>query len=150
MGNLRKVSYLVVVMIVFFFCLGAVDYWIFRFWQGPEALYNYWIAVGLAFISFGCCLSVIMYLSNPKISSNMLVGIFVTPFILFVAGIWDWIIWFIFGYYGSEYPAYSNWSAQYRWFHFWNMELQLLWTFSFIVILVVVWLKLLGKKIKWK
>jgi len=154
MGNLRKIGYLVVAMIVFFFCLGAVDFWIFKFSQGPEALFNYWIAVGLAFISFGCCLAVIMYVSNPTISANVLVGIFLTPFILLVAGIWDWIIYFIYMRYDAPYPDYSVWSAQYRWAKpygiEWTTELQILWTIAFLVLLMVMWIKILGKNIKWK
>lgn len=152
MGDLRKAAYLIVAIIVFLFSLGAVDFWIFRFWEGSVALYNYWIAVGLVFISFGACLSVIMYISNPKISSKTLLGIFVTPFILFVAGIWDWVIYFIYLHYNVAYPPYSNWSAQSRWAKpfgiEWTAELQLLWTFVFVILLIFMWMKILGKKVK--
>ena len=149
MGNLRKIGYLIVAMVVFFFCLGAVDFWIFKFAQGPEALFNYWLAVGLAFISFGTCLEVIMYVSNPKIDANMLIAIYLTPFILFVAGIWDWIIYFIYIRYNTPYPDYSVWSAQSRWVNGvleWNTTCQIVWTVAFMILLGLMWYWILKKK----
>lgn len=145
---MKKVGYFSVAIVIFLFSLGAVDFWIFRFYQGSIALYNYWIAVALAFLSFGTCLAVAMYISNPEISSKILWGIFLTPFILFVAGIWDWVIYFIYLHYQTPYPSYMDWSAQARWFGNWTMELQLVWTLVCLILLIAMWLKILGKKVK--
>lgn len=143
---MKRVAFLAVAITIFLFSLGAIDFWIFRLWQGSTALYHYWIAIGLAFISFGVCLATIMWISDPKTKPAMLLGVFLTPFILFVAGIWDWIIYFIYTYYGASYPDYKIWAAQARWFGHWDTSLQILWSLGFLGLLAIVWYCILRKK----
>lgn len=140
---MKRLLYLGTAITVFLFSLGAIDFWIFKLGEGSNALYNYWIAVGLTFVSFGVCLATIMWIANPQISPKLLWAVFLTPFILLVAGIWDWIIYFIYLRYGAPYPSYEIWSAQARWVGFWNWQLQLIWTIIFLTLLGLMWYKIL-------
>ena len=145
----RAYVYLLISMLLFLFSLGAVDYWVHPLTrgEGPESGFNYWISLGFAFLSFGLCLSTVVWMANPKTHPTFLLGVFVTPFLLLVAGVWDWIIYFIFLRYDTPYPDYNTWSAQSRWFGDWNMELQLLWTCIWIVLIIVMWLKITKTKV---
>ena len=146
MGS-KHALYVIVVMLMFFLGLGVVDYWVFRWSQGAQSLFNYWIAVGFTFFAFGVCLATVMYVANPKLNPKILLGVAVTPFSLLVAGVWDWVIYLVFLRYGAEY-SYLGWSAQERWFGTWSQELQLLWTLFCLAIITFMWLKILGKKVK--
>lgn len=143
----RKAFWFILACVIFIFFTGAVDYWIFRFFEGPDALYNYWIAIGLTFASFGACMATAMWISNPRTKPEILLGVFATPFLLLISGIWDWVIYIFYIRYGSPYPDYAIWSAQYRWLGFWNTELQVLWTIACLIGIACMWLKL--TKLKW-
>lgn len=142
---MKRVLYLGTAVFLFFVSLAMIDYWIFKFGEGSTALYNYWIAVGLTFVSFGLCLAIVMWIANPNAEPSMLLAVFFTPFMLLAAGIWDWILYFIYIRYGSPYPDWSIWSAQYRWLGFWSFELQVVWTIVFMALLGLVWYKILKR-----
>ena len=143
---MKRLLYLGTSVFLFFVSLAMIDYWIFRWYEGSTALYNYWIAVGLTFVSFGLCLATIMWIANPNTQPSMLLAVFFTPFMLLAAGIWDWILYFIYIRYDSLYPSYEIWSAQYRWFGFWSTELQIAWTLAFLGLLGLMWYWILKKE----
>ncbi len=145
----RHVLYLLASVILFIFSLTMMD---FYQWGriGSITAFQYWLSVGLTFVTFAFSLSLAVYAGSHirGLKGEHLLGIFSSVILLFVAGVLDWFFYLFTLWYGKPYDY--TWSAQYRWarqlgYSGWSHELELLWTSFWLGLLVLMWYKIFKK-----
>jgi len=149
--QLTKISLvlrLLIVSILFIFALSFLDYNVFHLSEDyPFALYRYWFALTLVFICFGFGLAYGIWIGKNQnsVPDTTILATFLTVIFLYIAGVLD-LFYYSFTVKYSEPYSFEYWSAQWRWFGYWDMKLQLLWSSFWIGMIFVVWWLLVFRK----
>jgi len=141
-----SVGGIILVSIGFIFILTCLD-WVlmtnFSFWVNPDLLYRYWIILGTIVTVFSFGLAYMAYLM--KLPTLAVVATCLTPLLLFAGGLLDQFYALFSFIQGTSY-SFDVWSAQYKWFGFWNWGLQAIWSLVLYGSLTFVWYRVLKKK----
>ncbi len=134
------------------FALAALDYAVFHLdYSRPNTLYSYWIALSFVVIVFAVAIAYSYWIGVAHKPANTLVipGIFATVILLLIAGVLD-MFYFMFTKIRriDELYTFDVWSAQYKWFGYWDWTLQILWSLTFIALMFAMWYFILKYKSK--
>jgi hypothetical protein len=141
-----SVGAIILASVGFIFSLTCLDWMLmsnFMFWKDPDLLYRYWTILALIIIAFSFMPALWAYVMKLRFQA-VLVSFF-TPILLFVAGLLDQFFQLLAFVQGNQPYSWDVWSAQYKWFGFWNASLQLIWSAVFYGLLAYLWYRVLKK-----
>jgi len=139
-------SRIFVICLVFILALALLDFAAMHLSTGPGQLYRYWISLTFVIIVFGFALSYGYWMGTTKKMANpyIIPGIFFTVILLYIAGILDIFYFLLTRKYGKPY-GFEIWSAGWKWFGYWDWNLQILWSTFFILLIILMWWIILKK-----
>lgn len=138
---------IILVSVSFIFILTCLD-WIlmtnFTFWENPDLLYRYWIVLGVIVAVFSSALAYMAYVM--KLPTLAVVAAFLTPLLMFAAGLLDQFYALFSFLQGTQYSFYP-WSIQAKLIlASWGWFEQAIWSAVFYGALAFVWYRVLYKK----
>jgi hypothetical protein len=127
----------------FFLSLAMVDWSImhgaFNYgYQYPDWEYKYWMALGLVVVTSASLATWAAYASG--MSEKRASVVFATVVLVFVAGGLDLFVAAL-AYLQGEAYSFDVWSAQYKWFGYWDWPRQIIWTAVCFAIIAYMWHK---------
>ena len=141
--NKAKVAGLIIVCATFFLALAVMDYQLMHIsgWNA-DLMYKYWISLGLITGTFAFGLCYLAYTCG--LSKRYLPAIFLTVMLLFTAGLLD-IFYYLLTLIKNEPYSFAVWNAGWKWFGYWDWNLQIAWTLFFVAIIAIMWYYVLRK-----
>ena len=135
--------------LLFLACLAILDFRAMNLtWnkptENPTNLYLYWIALTTTVIVFSFTVSLMLYFGGADM--NMVFASFFTIILLYIGGFLDIFFYLIATAHGYPY-SFDVWSAQYKWFGYWDWTHQILWTSGCLVVILLLWYFMLKRKV---
>jgi hypothetical protein len=109
----------------------------------PEWIYRYWMALGVVVVVFGASLSYSVWSLGAR--RGVAIATFSTVILLFVGGFLD-IFYAVITILQGEPYSFQTWSAQWKWFGYWDWTEQIIWTSVFLVAVFLMWRFALKRK----
>ena len=129
----------------FILALAIMDYCVMHAsWSSwPEWIYRYWMALGVVVVVFGASLSYSVWSLGAR--RGVAIATFSTVILLFVGGFLD-IFYAVITILRGEPYSFQTWSAQWKWFGYWDWTDQIIWTSVFLVAVFLMWRFALKRK----
>lgn len=115
--------------------LPTFNYWMYKYWLGMAFL--------VTMIGFSMVYGIWIGRQTKKPIACM-VATFLTVIIMFISGALD-NFYYLMSYMRGEHYGYEVWSAQYKWWGYWDFRLQMLWFVFWTVMIFVTWKVLLRR-----
>jgi hypothetical protein len=123
-----------------FLALAILDFTIMNAaWSAyPDWLYRYWMALGVVVCVISGMAAWMAY--SAGLPRKKAVVVFFSTILLFVGGLLD-IFYFMLAMLKGETYSFDVWSAQYKWFGYWDWPRQIIWTAACIALIIFLWYK---------